>query len=372
MKILLIAPLDPKAPTKLKLLIGGENTYSQTLLKFHPPKIYFVHFTNALKKGEISYHWSYYLCLWLQKLRILPMGPRVYAFKINGNFDLIYAHADPIKIIGSKIPVVISNSSSDIVFSKYYQQLPLWRISIYQNIKKIIFKILGIIDGEVNQQNTKIFVFSKWAKKIKNQLQIKDCQVIYPGLHINVLKRKINKSKSVKILFAGVWFERKGGRILLKAFRKLSRKFPDIKLKILGELPADIHILPDENISQHNFVSYTQLKKYYSNHDILVHAPIKVEGYGMVVPEAMAHRMTIIVSKVCALEEFIIHNQSGLVVKPNSAIALELALKKLIKKPKLRYKMGNLAYLRFQQMFSIRVFNKQLSAFFRDALKNQN
>src|SRR3989344_5455276 len=123
MQVLLISPLDPKVPTDLKLLVGGENTYTKMLIKNPPRGVTFIHFEDALKDGIVVYEKLQVFLVFLQKLRILPLGPRVQALRLNHQFDLVYAHAYPVKLSGVWAPLIFSDSSSNYVFLKNYLNL---------------------------------------------------------------------------------------------------------------------------------------------------------------------------------------------------------------------------------------------------------
>ena len=363
MTILLISPTDPKKFKSTKHLMGGENTYTRTLLKYPPEGVKFIHFEEALKQKQISYHWTQQLFLWLQRLHILPVGPRVQSLITHKNFDAIYAHCYPIKIIGHEIPTVISNSSSDVLFLKKYLLWARWRIWAGFIIKKYLFGFFRVIDGEVNLKAIKtFFVFSQWAQNIKQKLGIKNCQVIYPGVPKFGFNKQTfyRRKRDVKLLFIGAWFERKGGRIVLEAWRRIFPKFPDLKLTIIGGIPKDVTVARNKQIIHHSYISYVVLKKLYATHDILVHVPPEIEGFGMTVLEAMSAGMAIIVSNVCALPELINHQKTGIVVQAGSVFNLEQALLKLITNSKLRERLGKAAYKEYERRFSTKVFNQQL------------
>lgn len=370
MQVLLISPLDPDVPHELKFLMGGENTYTRMLLANQPKGMEFTHVDEAIKKNWVSIHPLHYFFLNLQKLRILPPGPRVHVIEIKKKFDLVYAHGFPVKTVGMSMPLVFSDSSSNIVFLRNYLNLPKWKIEYWQSLKKKLYRQFDISDTEVNFRNiNKMFVFSKWARSIKNnEFGVKNCDVIYPGLPIpKINKRKL--SKQIKILFVGVWFERKGGRILLQVFRTLHNKYKNIHLTILGELPYDVVIGKNESITHKNFVPYKELLKYYQSNDILVHIPPQIEGYGMTVTEAMSYGMCCVVSDICVLPEFIQNRKNGLVVKAGSAENLELALTSLINNPKFILKFGKTARKSFIKHFSLPVFHKKLFAVFNLSLR---
>lgn len=369
MKVLLISPKDPKSPQNVRHLMGGESTYTKMLLEYPPPDINFIYFEDALREKLISYHWSYYLVLGLQKLRLLPPGPRAQVFQYHYSFDALYAHAYPIRI-PSTIPTVLSDSSSTNVFLKQYIYVPYWKLAFWNLTKIVIFTLFRLSDGEVGTYKAqRLFVFSKWAKQIKEkEQQIKNCRVIYPGLFPPT---KISRPtiKKIKLLFVGVWFERKGGRLLLSAYRQLRTKYKNISLTIFGELPSDITIESDEAIEHETYVSYRRLHRAYKSHSILVHIPADIEGYGMVVPEAMSFGLCCVVSNVCVLPEFIRHKKNGHVIVPNSSEALVKSLEYLITHPAQISRFGKAAQITFREKFSSKVFNHELSTLFREIVK---
>lgn len=374
MRVLLVSPIDPEKPLEHRNLMGGENTYTKMLLSNPPRGVDFTYFEEALKTRDVSYHWTQYFLLLLQKLRFLPPGPRVQSLILHKKYDLVYVHAYPIKLTGKQIPIVLSDSSSGIVFLEKYLKWSKWQLSVSRFIKSLTFRVFAVQDGEVLKNNlTPLFVFSRWAKKIKKkEFGNKKCMVIYPGLPssktLNLVSRRDNSNNTLKILFVGVWFERKGGKIVLAAFNSLSKKYKNIELTILGSLPKDISISDQRHIKQYDFVSYKRLQSFYKTHHVLVHVPAEVEGYGMAVPEAMSYGMIPVVSRVCVLPEFVDDFKSGLIVTPGSVKSLEKALTKLIKSKDLRLKLRRGARKKFEEKFSLEVFHKRLSSLFRNLL----
>lgn len=369
MKILLVSPLDPPVPQKLKYLMGGENTYTRTLLQHPPPGVTFIHFEKALELKLVSYHPLQYLFVWLQKLRILPLGPRVIMLRLHHRFDLVYAHVHPVRVFGAKIPVAISDSSSNTVFLRYYIKWPLWWIKSSEVIQQYLFNFFSIVDSEVGVGRARAaFVFSHWAAKIKRRLGWQNFKIIYPGLPGPVRSRP-PAGRIVDLLFVGIWFERKGGRLVVKVFRRLLRKYPRIHLTLIGPLPVDIHIAPQEPITQINYVNYSRVLDLYRQCQILVHVPPRIEGYGIVVPEAMSFGLCPVVSDVCALPEMVESGKSGLVVRAGSEADLEKKLKLLLKDSRLRKKLGQQARVRFRQKFSLPLFHRELKRIFTEALR---
>lgn len=374
MNVLLISPKDPKVPTNLKFLMGGENTYTNNLLLYSPQGVTYTYISDALKKGDVSYTFWQIILTNLIKFRILPLDPGYYCIRLKKKFDLIHSHAYSLKIDGTiKPPVILGDSSSNYLFLKDYLHWPLFRIKIQYSMRKCIHKILHIYDRELHSDESKaLVVFSEFSKKVHLRFgaDSKKISVIHPGIPNRSIQTK-EKSKRVNILFAGVWFERKGGLILLKAYNLIKNKHQNSRLTLLGSLPKGMKI-NDSQIEQHDFVSYERLiNEFYPKADIFVLVPPQAEGYGMVSIEAMSFGIPTIVSSVYALPEIVEDGKTGFVIQPGSVDALVAALEKLIKSKSLRMRMGNLARKRYKEKFSTSVMNKNLLAVYKNTLRTR-
>lgn len=392
LKILLVAPTDPNKPSDLRLLVGGDNTFTKSLLDNPPKNVKYTYYDEALTNGEIEYTLLHSFLRILTKLRILPIGAGSQCFRIKGYFDLVHCHAYGIKI-DRDIPVILSDSSSNYLFLRDYVNWPMWRIKLGLTIKKLLLKIFSVLDPDVNLRNSRLIVFSKFAFKIHQKLGIpsEKMKIIHPGLpKISHKKTDPVSSGEVNILFVGTWFERKGGLLLINAFKKLSKKYPSVKLTIVGEVPKKYKFfyssskganatesrsksrssrLRSNNIYQIDYVSRDKLmKEFFPKADIFVLVPPKVEGFGFAVLEAMSFGIPVIVSRVCALPELVEDGKTGFVIKPNSLIDLTFNLERLIKDKVLREKMGKVARKRFEERFTLEKSNEKLLKVYRQAL----
>src|SRR3990167_5885807 len=111
MKVLLISPKDPKVPTNLKFLMGGENTYTATLLSHPPQGVEYTHHIDAIKTGRIKLTGFGRIESLLMVAKVLPPDAGVLSIKLQDNFDLIHCHAYGLKVEGKHPPVVLGDSS---------------------------------------------------------------------------------------------------------------------------------------------------------------------------------------------------------------------------------------------------------------------
>ena len=398
-RVLLVSPLDPKKPGNLKFLVGGENTYTRTLLANSPKGVIYIHHLDALSRGLVEYTVVQGLLSIFVKFRILPLSSGSQCLKIKGDFDLVHAHGYSVQITGKKLPIVLSDSSSNYLFLCDYLNWPKWRIKFGYFLRRKIFGLLGLMDADTNvEEASKLIVFSKFAKKIHQKLGASKnkIEMIYPGLSTKYSKQSDPVSEEfyetgsdmINILFVGTWFERKGGQLLLGAFKKLSSKYPNARLTIVGEVPS--HYSSSEganatesrskrrssrfhsnNIHQYDYVPRERLmREFFPKADIFVLVPPKVEGYGFAVVEAMSFGIPVVVSNVCALPELVEDGKCGFVVKSGNVDDLYDKLEVLIKDPKLRLKIGEQAKKRFEEKFTSGVMNKKLLSVYKKALKS--
>src|SRR3989344_1243037 len=370
LKVLLVAPTDPKDPSDLRLLFGGENTFCKSLLSNSPKGVSFTYFHEALKRGDIGYTFLHHFLNILTKLRILPIGGGNQCFHIKVKFDLIHCHAYGIKI-DCDIPILLSDSSSNYLFLRDYLNWPAGGIKMSLAIKRFILKAFNVLDPDVNVEGAKkLIVFSKFAFNIHKFLgnSASKIELLYPGISGPGNVKKKGK-ELVHILFVGTWFERKGGPLLLEAFKRLSKKYPKARLTIVGEVPKKFKV-KSSKLKIYNYVLRESLmREFFPKADIFVLVPPKVEGFGFAAVEAMSFGIPTVVSNVCALPELVENGQSGFVVKGGSIDDLRDKLEILICDQTLREKMGEAARKRFVEKFSIEKLNASLLKIYNEAIK---
>lgn len=362
---MLVSPKDPDKPKNLSFLMGGENSFTRNLLENPPSEVEYIFFEDALKSGQIEYlKWHKILNL-LVKFRILPLDGGFQAFWVKSKFDLIHCHGYCLMARNYNGRVVLSDSSSNYLFLKKYLNWSDFRIKTGYFLRKIIVKNLNIYDPNLNLQDSPLVVWSEFAKKIHISLgqNPQKITVIPPGIG-SASFRKI-KQRKFNILFIGIWFERKGGFLLLEVYKSLQKKYPQISLTVIGQIPKKIKL--GKNTIHFDYLPKNKIyKKIYPKADVLVLVPEFVEGYGLVVEEAAGYSIPSVVSSVCALPELVDDKKTGFIISPGDFDGLFEALEKLILNPKLKYKLGKQAYLKFKQKYFYKKTNLKLQKIYQN------
>jgi glycosyltransferase involved in cell wall biosynthesis len=161
----------------------------------------------------------------------------------------------------------------------------------------------------------------------------------------NTMKENLHiPSKNSIILFVGQFIKRKGIAILLRAFREIHRS--DVSLMLLGYGQEEEHIrtfmkdYPELSISIIPHIEVDEMPKFYGMADIFL-LPSAEETWGLVVNEAMASGLPVIVSnKVGCASDLVRNGENGYVFNSGRYIDLRDSIIRLLENKKLRLRMG--------------------------------
>jgi glycosyltransferase involved in cell wall biosynthesis len=153
------------------------------------------------------------------------------------------------------------------------------------------------------------------------------------------------------ILFIGLEFERKGGYVLLEAFRQVRRELPDARLFIVG---PDRNALKIEEPGVEVFgriQDQAKLKELYRQASVFA-MPSLMEPFGLVFLEAMAFGLPCIGSDVDAMPEIIENGKTGYLVPPGQPEMLAARLIDLLRDRQKMQEMGRAGRQRCREEFS--------------------
>ncbi len=131
------------------------------------------------------------------------------------------------------------------------------------------------------------------------------------------------------IVFVGKDFVRKGGPVLLDAFRRLRRVHPKARLLIAG--PRRVPPLP-ENAAHLGPVDLDELPGLFAQASVFC-LPTLREPYGLAYLDAMACGLPCVGTQLGAVPEIVEDAATGLLVPPGDPVALSAALEELLDDP---------------------------------------
>ena len=160
----------------------------------------------------------------------------------------------------------------------------------------------------------------------------------------------------LNILFVGRWEKRKGLTYLIRAYERVQRDFPNIRLLVVG--PEGRHGRAYRNYVEYHGVrgiefigkvSDDELPRYYQSCDIFCVPSTSGESFGLVLPEAMASGKPVVTSDIEGYRQVVTHGVTGLLAPPRDEQALAEALCHLLADPAERARLGANGRLAAQQ-----------------------
>ena len=142
-------------------------------------------------------------------------------------------------------------------------------------------------------------------------------RVLYPAempLLESIVERKWRPQESLKVLFVGNDYESKNGRVALHIFGRLSRRYPDVRFRYVGQVPSVDRSLA-EAIDYRGPLPRRDVLRLFRESHILFH-PTKAESFGMVLVEAAANGVATVVSRGPGLQhiEELVDNRHAVLV----------------------------------------------------------
>jgi glycosyltransferase involved in cell wall biosynthesis len=200
-----------------------------------------------------------------------------------------------------------------------------------------------------------LVTWSRWARQgliDEYEVPAEKVTVIPPGVDVSEWARPTPRERNsgpVRILFVGGNLERKGGSLLLQAFRALRPL--GVELHLVTKDP----VAPEPGIFVYNDLQPNSqpLKDLYHKCDIFT-LPTSGDCLPMVLSEAGAAGMAVVSTRVAAIPEVVRHEDTGLTIPPGDAQALEEALRRLVQQPDLRLRFGERAQAHIARDYDVR------------------
>ncbi len=174
-------------------------------------------------------------------------------------------------------------------------------------------------------------------------------EVIPPGVDTSLWTPAHHDDGTVKILFVGGDFNRKGGDVLLDAFATLPPGSAELRIVTKSSTPTISGVTVHTGLRPNS----EQLRELYRTSHLFV-LPSRSETFGIAAIEAGAAGLPLVVADVGGLGDLVIDGVTGFVVRPGNRDDLVVALRRLIADADLRRTLGSEARRRVQRDFDIR------------------
>jgi glycosyltransferase involved in cell wall biosynthesis len=186
-----------------------------------------------------------------------------------------------------------------------------------------------------------LFAVSHFAADFYMQLGFAPARV-YPFAYFRAgtnLALEFSESKNplqIEIVFVGQLIDRKGIDILLAAMSPLFAMYPELKLTIIGHGEADTALKKQaasleiaERVQFAGVLSSDEIPRRIAQANLLV-LPSRWDGWGMVVNEALAVGVPVIVSDRCGAADLIQQGINGFIFRSEDVGDLRRALRQFL------------------------------------------
>lgn len=173
-----------------------------------------------------------------------------------------------------------------------------------------------------------------------------------------------------ELLFLGMVWKEKGIDELLTGLSLPVLRGAEWRLTIagIGEIAKYQERARQLGIAERvDFVGWTdgEAKRRLLERAAVLVLPSHFECFPMAVIEAMSYGLAVVVTPVGAVQEAVIHEETGLIVPIGDSDALARALRRLIDDPALRTGLGAHARARFCQSFDLDIFERRIRQIYR-------
>jgi len=296
--------------------------------------------------------YSFYVCCLREKPDDLSLEMSEYAqiinLKIKNRFNLL-AVLYLLNVIKSIQPEIIHTH--------------LFQPRIYTTIAHLFFK-RGILithkHSVVNPKKHHIFIIFEMLSILLNKRVIAISQSVkqslskyefiperkifiltnsldYYKFNENAISRPNLSEKSIVIGTVGRVEKIKGINYLLMAMKIILKRFPNAMLEVVGDGSAldDIKLLSKKLDISNSVIFFGKLANpipNYNRMNVFV-LPSLLEGFGLVLLEAMAAGVPVVATNVHGIKEVVIDGESGILIPPKNPEAIAEAVIKIIDQP---------------------------------------
>jgi glycosyltransferase involved in cell wall biosynthesis len=164
----------------------------------------------------------------------------------------------------------------------------------------------------------------------------------------------------------------KGLDVALVALARVRRDHPRAHLVVLGEgtLRAELETLA-RTLGVADAVTFAgrvgDVAWWYRRASVVVH-PVRWEGFGLALLEAMLCKRPVVASAVSSVPEIVADGETGLLVPPEDADALARAIAELLADPERAQRLGEAGRARAKREFSVARMTERTLAVYDEAL----
>jgi glycosyltransferase involved in cell wall biosynthesis len=378
LRCLLLAPVAPPDPD------NGDAQFTRDLVACPPPGVEYVPYTQALAAGQIAAGPSIRTIgsrPW-QLRRVVPAATRaglhllrrsgyllpdpVRWIRLLAPFDLVHVHCMPVRFLGRVPPVVVSDSAGTWwhwTAAKGMADRHVHRMLVRE---RQVARAVGYLHPSVRPDpSAQTLLFVDAGRQLLREVGVRvdgvvRCPPGVPG------PQRPNQGDGRTLAFVAHDFWIKGGDVALAVLRRLRPSNPGLRLLVAGSPEPDPEI---DGVEWLGPMGREQLyETVYPQADVFVY-PTRADCAPLVVMEALAHGVPVVVPRAFALPELVRDGFTGKLFEPGDLDDAVAAVTSVLSDPAGLAAMRRRCERDFAERFSIGHRNRVLTEAYAEALR---
>ena len=367
LRCLLLSPVAPPDPR------NGDSQYTEDLVRHPPDGVEYVTYMEALASREIEWGPS------LRSPRTLRRPGRVVDavtraalhtlrrtglllpdpvrwVRIRGRFDLVHVHCFPVRFLGDRPPVLLSDSAGTFWYWTHGRGFSKRRVNRLLRRERVVARVARYLHPTVNPDAEALVFFIGAGKRLAQRIGVNAsaATVCAPGVPP---ARRSSMANGQTLLFVGRAFEFKGGPDALEIFARVRERMPMTRLLVAG---PDRPYAEVPGVEWLGYVSRDRLyDDIYPKADLFLY-PTRFDIAPFVVQEALAHGLPVVAPRTMGLPDLVRHGETGFLFEPRDLTAAASAVIELLEDGDLLASSKRAALLDFERRFSIEHRNRIL------------
>ncbi|GAB2633351.1 glycosyltransferase family 4 protein [Belliella aquatica] len=304
--------------------------------------------------------------------KIEPLFGFNYIFlKGMAELDILHAHFGEMGVFAAKMKKAGLLGKAKVVVSFHGHDIFPYRREIYKKDYNI-FK--GYADA--------LLVNSIYSESLLQEIfPFSQVRIIPVGLSLDYFKPEYQLATKVRLVFLGRLVYLKGGLLMVEIFHRLSKKYPQLELVMIGEGEKRNEI--ENKINEYGLTDSVFLKGALSQDQVINELKLSSiyvypglidpffkagETQGLVLQEAQAMELPVVCSDIGGIKYGMVDGETGFLVNEGDVDGFAEKIQLLIDQPELRRKMGKSGRDFVKKHFDSKVIGDQLITVYTEIL----